>query len=679
MTQKDSPQILNAKKDDTDIKPTYTKAEEQYAKKCLDLLIQMREERDQKRSQFNDMTWGQWDDRQIKADLSYIPPAKNKGETRIVTGMTRQKDSTLVSTVLSYEFEPNCTAFDDKDMIINHIGEEAEDMVRKSRQLEDYDSKRALFYRGIISRGTYYAMHLYIERYGYEKVLPAEYTMGKVTGVEWTERLKKTFSGCETFEIDPKKVYMSSMSEFFIQNQDAVAVVDRLSYEEAESLYGTWERWANVPKNFASMGAELTSEPNSIWSPYWAITPVQKHEVERVILMMKKTNELQIFLNGVMLLPVVQVGMTKNQTPIVSGFPLTAISPSGMYPLVKGDYDPVTGFAISRGVPANMSVDQESQDMFLKLMIEKTKQSFNPSMVNNSGRLLSRQSFMSGTINDDIKKDSVFPLFDPTGGVTAGEFSFYQLLKGQMEEKSVTKQYEGGETTGMTATQVLENKKQNVLKMGLALDGIMRFERDLAILQWYSIIANWTLAEQTNIDKTKKSVEEIFRTMTVEKRVKGSKMRKVIKFTKDVEAMKQNDPEGFKIHGQEEKYKKETGIEVRYSFINPEGLRKLKATWNWTISPNDKKDDILARLMFTQNIQDAINFFGVDSLKVDNLKQRFSIVIKEDYDNWFKNEQEVATAMLEQAKMSQTSQGRGGSDINNPIQKPNLKQATSNY
>lgn len=643
MPQPQAPSVEEAKKDSLGNElPKYTKAEEHYAKQMKTLLAAMQSDRAQKRIQFDDLTFDEYDDRCIKADLSYIPPAKNKGDTRIVTGMTREKDSTLLSTALSYDFEPNLTAYDLSDRIIDEIGENMEDLIFKSRQIENYDAKRPLLYRGIISRGTYYAIELAVEKYGYEKVLPEGYVKGTVSGVEWTERLKKVFEGCEVNGLDPKSVYLSSYREFFIQNQDAVAIVDRMQYGAARDMFSTWERWKYVPKQFTSTGvtAESTALDN-IFNPFWTMTSINQGEVERIIIMKRGTNELQIFLNGVMMLPVVSLGEDKEGNPIVSGFPLTSISPSGDYPIAKGDFEPIEGFAISKGQPAKMRVDQEVQDEFLKIMILKTKKSFDPPMGNTSGRILTRQNLMPSVINDDIPKGSVFPLYDQAiQGVTAGEFSFYQLIKGQMEEKSTTKQYEGSENANMTATQVLENKKQQLLKLGLALDGIKRFEHDLAMLRLRNILALYTKAQDAKIDETRGAINEIFKTFTIEKTKHGRRQRsrKIIKFTKNVDKLKEEDPKGYMIHEEEEKAQKESGIDTSYVFINPEALRNLKAKWYCTIVPSDKKDDALSRMMFIENIKNAIEIFGPESINVEKLKQRYSAVIGEDYETWFRDE-----------------------------------------
>lgn len=43
-------------------------------------------------------------------------------------------------------------------------------------------------------------------------------------------------------------------------------------------------------------------------------------------------------------------------------------------------------------------------------------------------------------------------------------------------------------------------------------------------------------------------------------------------------------------------------------------------------------------MMFIENIKNAIEIFGPESINVEKLKQRYSAVIGEDYETWFKDE-----------------------------------------
>jgi hypothetical protein len=677
-----TPSQEEAKKDETTAeKLELSPAELQYHAAIRRRMSDMRDHRETPYAQFDDMSYSNWDNRNIKADMSYIPPAKNKGDTRIVTGMTREKDNTLLSTALSFNFDGNVIAYNLEDEIIDEVGENIEDLVVKTREMEDYESKRPIYYRSMISRGTTYVMEMWNEVWGYEKELNAEYGKGQVTGVDWNERLVKLYERCESKLLDPKKVFLGSMFEFFIQNQQDLAVVEILPYDTAMGLFATWERWKFVPKILRKT-QETDAADSAMFAKDWSMTDLTENQVEFAIYMRKGTNELCIYLNGVPMLPIKTLGKNEKGAWIVSGFPLTCISPSGDYPIAKGDFEPVDGFAISRSQPAKLRVEQDVQDEALKLMILGFKQGRWPAMVNNSGRVLTRQNFMPANITDDIGKEKVFQLVEGGQGLTQSEFSFYQLLKQGMEEKSVTAQYEGqSPDQNQTATQTLENKKQQMLKLGLALDGITRFERDLWYLRIRNFLANGTKASGMEFDKAQNNVKEIFKKFTIEKPNigKGSKKRKHIEFRspQEIKQMQEQDPTGDVLHEYEAKQGKHLGMEVRHVYIDAPALRNLKAVWYVIIRANDKKDDTLARMLFVQNIQEAATLFGPESLNVEKLKQRFTAVIGESFDDWFKDQGQLELMAAQQAQQQgMQGSGQGGGQpmkTTSPIQKPGMR------
>lgn len=82
----------------------------------------------------------------------------------------------------------------------------------------------------------------------------------------------------------------------------------------------------------------------------------------------------QIFLNGIMMLPV--------------GYSMYEVSPSGNIPIAKGDAEIITGFAYSKGVPVNTIVDTKMFDQVYNAVTQKMMQSANPTMGNMTGRVL---------------------------------------------------------------------------------------------------------------------------------------------------------------------------------------------------------------------------------------------------------------------------------------------------
>ena len=118
-------------------------------------------------------SWAEWNDMNYQnnyltnkqAANSYNEPKKNLQDTRVVTGTTEEKEMTLMSAIMNYNLEPNVEAYDQKNMPVVRLGETLEDLIRKSRQLEDYDDKRPLVYKELLDQGSCFVEVGWVERF----------------------------------------------------------------------------------------------------------------------------------------------------------------------------------------------------------------------------------------------------------------------------------------------------------------------------------------------------------------------------------------------------------------------------------------------------------------------------------------------------------------------------------
>ena len=92
----------------------------------------------------------------------------------------------------------------------------------------------------------------------------------------------------------------------------------------------------------------------------------------------------------------------------------------------------------------------------------------------------------------------------------------------------------------------------------------------------------------------------------------------------------------------EKDYKEEYGTEVRITHLHPDLFAQLKVYWYYDCVPVPNSNDPLSYMVFAKQIQDAMTFFGPQSLNVKKLKHRFSVLTGNDFDTWFLNEQEMA-------------------------------------
>ena len=147
----------------------YSEREIAYRDYLIKRLTTAKNQRDTEHTEFDDMDFYTWYEENKKAANAYIPPKKNKSDTRIVTGTTQEKGITLLSALLNYNLEPNIEPFDRQDMPIRELGENMEDMVKKSRIMEDYDDKRVLIYKDLLDQGTCFVEEQWTEKIGVEK------------------------------------------------------------------------------------------------------------------------------------------------------------------------------------------------------------------------------------------------------------------------------------------------------------------------------------------------------------------------------------------------------------------------------------------------------------------------------------------------------------------------------
>lgn len=601
---------------ETIVAPELSEKEKAARNEDIMLMCDMRRERDQKHPELDDMTYLQYYESNRKKDLSYLPPKQNKQDVRIASGLTREKDTTLLSTMLNMNFVPDITAFDNEDLIVNELGDNMSDLVKKSREIENWQKKRPILYRELISQGDVFAQELYIEDFREMPLEDIEWDPNSelISDFSYKSRLQKVFSGCSVRMIPGSKVYLGSVRIEYAEDQDAIAVLNVISRTKAYSRYATWARWKNIPTTVDGM--EFAESEGQTYRS-WNLVQTQQNQIAEVMLFQPKKNRFQIYLNGTPMLP--------------SNYPMTAIAPSGEVPIGQGKLEPISGFAYSKSQPSKTKIDDEVLSEATKLMIEGMRQGRKPPMGSRSKKLYTSKILVAGQITPDLPEGSVYPLL-ANNGLNASDFSFYQLIKQNIEEKSVSTSYEGGPQEGdPTATQVQQEKEQQMLKLGAAIDGIVNFERRLTWNRLNNILVNWTKRYDPNLGRVQEGILGEYRKFTVDTTLEqGQKGVKMFRFQEDQfpDQSEQAKEEQF----QSDKY----GKDVRIVYMNPVLMRSIKYVWFINIRPTPQSNDLLSQILFIQNLRTAMELFGPESLNTEYVKQRYAILINEDYSKFFK-------------------------------------------
>lgn len=583
----------------------------------IQVMCNMRTERDQPHPELDGMTVLQYYESNRKKDLSYIPPKKNKQDVRISTGLTREKDTTLLSTMLNMNFVPDITAFDKENLVVAELGDNMSDHVKKSREIENWQKKRPIIYREMISQGDVFVQEIYVDDFREMPLDDVEWdpTTDKLSDFSMKTRLQKVFSGCAVRMINAKKIYLASMRTEYAEDQDAIAVLNVYSRSRAYSTYGTWERWKHIPTTVDTMDF---SEDGGTYKS-WNITKLSNEDqVAEIMLWQPKRNRFQIYLNGVPMLP--------------HNFLMTNVCPSGEMPIAQGKLEPISDFAYSKSQPSKTKIDQEVLDEATTLMIDGMRQGRRPPMGSKGNKVYSPGIFAAGKITPDLKEGDLFPLLGNNSGLNQSDFAFYNLIKTGIEDKTVNKAFEGAPPEGdPTLGQIRQEKQQQMLKLGLALDGVTNLERRMTWLRIYNILENWTKKYDPHVDSTREGITGQYRNFSVNTTLEnGEKGIKMFRYSTD------EYPSVGDQQREERDLSKKYGQEVRVVYMNPEVMRTIKYVWFIIINPTVQSNDELTQILFVQNLRAAYELFGPESINMDYAKQRFSILINEDYNKFFK-------------------------------------------
>ena len=615
----------------------YTEAELEQRGRIMEECTDAANQRSYEYTEFDGMSYEDWYARSKKASQGYIEPKTNDEDVRVVTGTTREKGNILVNTFLNYNFEPDVTAFDDNDVEVAELGEVVEKMIRKSRRLEfpDWEVKKPMVYLELVGQGNVHIEEAWdgfsipekeVEAFSWEEgVDPRK--------IKWKNKLNKLYYECNTHLINGQDVFPGNVRQFFVELQPYMVLRRTLSYAVASSMYKDWERFKYVPRSFTQ---ELVSEMDTEreYDDYQMLkTDVDL--VEEIRYFNKWTNEYQVLLNGVMMLP--------------EGFPLSALIGVCEYPIAKGDCEPISSqFYWSRGVGAKLKTDQAMIDEMYKMMIVKTRKSYKPPISNMTGQRIGASVHLPGTIFEGLDPEKIKQIGD-ANGVTPAEFNMMQFVQGIIDEKSTSPVFEGqAPDTRATARQIIEQQQRSMIKIGISMLGIINLENRMAWLRLYNILNHWTDAQDTRVDGTRDGVKSKYRTIDMEDTLDdGQQGSRIIEFTEESVSPDQVNAEADLIS-----YKRKKNVKLHK--INPKELKGLKYRWEINTVPTEKNTSDLEAALFSDYMKESLAIFAplgkVPNL--DYLASRHALVNDEDPNQiWGSNNQ--------QPPMPQEQEGEG--------------------
>ncbi len=605
--------------------PKYSDEETKYLSGLRRRLENARNARDTQHVEFDGMDYVTYYNNNEKLANTFIEPKKNKEDTNFQSGTIRTKLFALLSSVVNLDLSGDISALNKDGLKIQALGDAVEDIILKVDELDNDEEKKVLRQYELLKQGTVFVEEIWDERKKKEKKLNGKFS-GKLADVKWTTKIKDAFARPARNIIPGLNMYLGDISKYGDTSQQPyLFTVDKMPWSEAELVFGEWDRWKNVPKTLTSFD---NTQLNSILN--WRLLETEKDQVEIVRYQDKWNNEFAVLLNGVLMTP--------------AGLPL----PWGYedYNIAQQNLEPIhPKFAYGKSLVFKIRNKVAILDEMMRLGILKTQKSFLPTLLNNSGRILSSKSFMPGKIIHGVQAGTVTPAFpNEAQGISSSELAMINQLQGSIDSETTSPLFQGQPAQGNpTATEVVELQRQAKQMLGLTIFSVSMLEWKLEWLRLQNILANWFNPEDQVVDDMRKEIKSKYRQVSVNRPVEGQGMgmRMVIP-TDNVPT----DPNA--IMQAEDIYSKEQGTPVRFIFLNPEEVKSSKLCWQIVITPREKRTSETNKLMFRAEMQDA-QLFG-PLLNIPYLGQRFASVWGEDPTKLFKspdqlaNEQAQATA-----------------------------------
>ena len=623
-----SPLLVDEQKDLVEA-PKYQESEEIYLRGLRKKLEQARNARDQNHDELDGMSYAEYYNLNERLANTFIEPKKNKEDNNFQSGTIRTKLFALVNSTSNLDLTGDISALDKDNLPIQAMGDAMEDVVLKTKELDEDDEKKVLRQYELKKQGTIFVEVLWDERKKKDKKMESKFD-GKLN-VKWETKIKDAFARPTSNIIPGINVYLGSMQIYSITNQPFIFTVDRKPYAEAEMMFGTWDRWANVPKTKVSFeDIEASSMIN------WRLLEEEKDMVEIVRYQDKWNNEYAVLINGVLMTPV--------------GLPL----PWGYdeYNIVQQNFEPIhIKFAYGKSMVFRLRNKVAILDEMMKLAVLKTQKSFMPPRYNISGRIVSSRVFMPGKINHGIPPNSLPPIEGENEGINNAELAMINELKQSIDSESTHPSFQGQPLEGKhLEVEVLEMQRQAKQMLGLTILSDSWLEWKLEWLWVQTLLVNWFNPTDKVVDEMRNEVKNKYREVSVKRPIEGEGMG-----TRMVIPTEEPIPSPYAIMQAEDIYSKERGQPIRFIFVDPEAIKSSKLCWQIVVTPREKRTSETQKLMHRAFMADA-QMFG-PMLNLQYLGEDFASVWQKDPSKLFKTPEMMQ--MEAQQMAMQEAQGAG--------------------
>ena len=461
---------------------------------CLNKELEMRERNS---IVFNGVAYSTaYLDNQQKA-INYAPPRDPEGDRQISVGIVHEKIIGFCALFLKYIFKRYIKCYDKDGNIIPGLGTIYDLAIEHSYCLETFKKKIGLIYWELFSQGDVFVLEDFDVR-----TIPTTVVKNEAGDVVDSSNMDYTYENLEKLKfedgpepkqtrraisriLDGRMIILGNPEINELQDQDVNTVEEKITRAQAEQIYGTLSRWAQVPKQ----ATEIVNMANGLTLKLFGSDRLSDPSKEVIVhrRFHKTKNRMNIFINGVMMLP--------------RNTPMSVFYPRLNYPITQFTSERITGSAYSRSVPAKTKFNADFIDWVLTKLADKFEQGVEPALFTQGKFTLTRKIFRGGQITHGIDSSNIKKVDPDNKGVTSSEFGFFEMLKSIIESQTLSPTTTGQGGSGDTATEVTLAQNQQVEKLAFLLDAIVAGWTDMALRRAETIESKYTTkVKETIVD-----------------------------------------------------------------------------------------------------------------------------------------------------------------------------------
>lgn len=545
-------------------------------------LTQARDQRNQPRREFDDMDFQQDYLFNQLAAHSYLRRKYNDDDVRVNSGTAEKKIELVLNELLAMNLQPEVRAFDEDDLEVVGLGEDMGDVIKRTNEQErDEDIYQDAFLELLTQRAVFIE-----ECYS---IMPTLVTRTGKTGTFRDQKFlnKRLLTGLQVFLGDV------TIPAYRFNEQPWICVYDRLLYQEAKTLYGDLEAWKYVQPGMPM------NDAYGLWFKY-RLGILENEEVE--IIRYFSQGEYQVIINGVM--------MYKPGTKPYwnhGGYPISMVVLKSMSRF----------FAYGKPLIASAKFLQGISDETLRNLIRKMRQAIEPPLGVTTGKVYSKDIWSPAAITQGLPSNAFSKLIDHDG-VTSSEFQMYQLFATKIDEFVGAANPSNEPGNGQrTATQIIEEQKQALKLLGLAVLAAMRLKREMTYQRLWSLNQYYFEPVTKMVGEDNEMLKPKYRSFTVNDvdLGDGETGSKIIRFADSLPSEEQLNTQ---LDSEEEMAK--LGQNIRLRTLNVKKLRDIPLTWYVTVSSQERDSGSLDKVLFQDQLTQAATIIQLTGVPLNKSK-----------------------------------------------------------